>query len=200
MLLTNDNEAASRVTVNIDKDAPTLTITAPSDPQNGNTFDVTFTFDEDVIDFEPSDVTVTNADKASSWQSDTATTYVLRLTPDATAGEEETVTIDVAAGGATDAANNGNEAATQASVMVDKIRPTVLISGLPSGEENDAFDLTITFNEDVSGFVKEDLRVNGQATATEVTRGPKVYTATITPNANQEGNVTVRVKVDAADR
>ena len=194
----NDNEAASRVTVNIDKDAPTLTITAPSDPQNGNTFDVTFTFDEDVIDFEPSDVTVTNADKASSWQSDTATTYVLRLTPDATAGEEETVTIDVAAGGATDAANNGNEAATQASVMVDKIRPTVLISGLPSGEENDAFDLTITFNENVSGFAKEDLTVTGQATATAVSGSGSNYTATITPNANKEGNVTVRVKANAA--
>ena len=196
----NDNEAASRVTVNIDKDAPTLTITAPTMDQNGNAFDVTFTFDEDVIDFEPSDVTVTNADKASSWQSDTATTYVLRLTPDATAGEEETVTIDVAAGGATDAANNGNEAATQASVMVDKERPTVLISTPPSGKQNAAFPLTIMFSEDVSGFAKADLTVTGQATATAVAAvsgSEREYTATITPNANQEGNVTVRVKANA---
>ena len=124
----NGNEAASRVTVNIDKDAPTLTITAPTMDQNGNPFDVTFTFDQDVIDFTPSDVTVTNANKASSWTSSTARNYVLRLTPTTAAGAEETVTIDVAAGGATDAANNGNEAATQASVMVDKERPTVLIS------------------------------------------------------------------------
>ena len=65
----NGNEAASQVTVEIDKDAPTLTIDAPSDPQNGP-FDVTFTFDQDVIDFEPSDVTVTNANKASSWKSE----------------------------------------------------------------------------------------------------------------------------------
>ena len=46
-------------------------------------------------------------------------------------------------------------------------------------------------------FAKEDLRVNGKATATAVSGGPKIYTATITPNANQEGNVTVRVKADA---
>ena len=195
----NGNEAASQVTVNIDKDAPTLTITAPTMDQNA-AFDVTFTFDEDVIDFEPGDVSVPSATDAGSWKSSTARTYVLTLTPTIANGSTGTVTIDVAAGGATDAANNGNEAATQASVMVDKERPTATISGVPlvSDEQNDAFDLTITFNEDVSGFVKEDLRVNGQATATEVTRGPKVYTATITPNANQEGNVTVRVKVDAA--
>ena len=39
----NGNEAASRVTVSIDKDAPTLTITAPTMDQNG-AFDVTFDF------------------------------------------------------------------------------------------------------------------------------------------------------------
>ena len=128
----------------------------------------------------------------------TATTYVLRLTPTTAAGAEETVTIDVAAGGATDAANNGNEAATQASVMVDKIRPTVLISGLPSGEENDAFDLTITFNEVVTDFMTDDLIVTGEATATRVTGSGTTYTATITPNANQEGNVIVRVRGNAA--
>ena len=82
----------------------------------------------------PSDVTVTNANKASSWKSGTATTYVLRLTPTATAGEEETVTIDVARNAAQDAATNGNEAATQASVMVDKKAPTVSISGVPSDD------------------------------------------------------------------
>ena len=115
----NGNEAASQVEVKIDKDAPTLTIDAPTMDQK-DPFDVTFTFDQEVINFIPSDVTVTNANKASSWQSGaTATTYVLRLTPTATAGgEEETVTIDVARNAAEDAATNGNEAATQASVMV----------------------------------------------------------------------------------
>ena len=206
----NSNEAASQVMVDIDVDAPTLTIDAPSDPQNGNTFDVTFTFDEDVTGFEPRDVTVTNANKASSWQSGaTATTYVLRLTPDATAGEEETVTIDVAAGGATDAANNGNEAATQASVMVDKKRPTVSISGVPlvSDEQNDEFDLTIMFNEDVSDFTTDDLifTPTGRATATAVAAvsgSERNYTATITPNTagdGVEGNVTVKVRGTAAE-
>ena len=58
----NNNEAASRVTVSIDKDAPTLTIDAPTMDQNGM-FDVTFTFDQDVTGFEPSDVSVTYANE-----------------------------------------------------------------------------------------------------------------------------------------
>ena len=136
----NDNVAASRATVNIDKDAPTLTITAPTMDQNA-AFDVTFTFDQDVSDFEPSDVSVTNADKASSWKSSTVTTYVLTLTPTTADGSTGTVTIDVAAGVATDAANNDNEAATRASVMVDKERPMVSsISDVPSDAQNKAFD------------------------------------------------------------
>ena len=192
----NDNVAASRATVNIDKNAPTLTITAPTTDQNA-AFDVTFTFDEDVSGFIPNDVAVTNANKAGSWKSSTATAYVLTLTPTTAAGAEEIVTIDVAANSATDAATNGNAAATRASVTVDKKRPTATISGLPTGEENDAFTLTITFDENVTGFATGDLTVTGQATATAVSGGPRVYTATITPNANQEGNVKVRVSANA---
>ena len=196
----NDNEAASQVTVDIDVDAPTLMISATSDPQNG-AFDVTFTFDEDVTGFEPSDVTVTNANKASSWKSGaTATTYVLRLTPTATAGEEETVTIDVAAGGAMDAANNGNEAATQASVMVDKKAPTVTISDVPSDVQNKAFPLTIMFDEDVTDFMTDDLIIQPSSRATATVSGSgRNYTATITPNANQEDDVRVRVRGMAAE-
>ena len=58
----------------------------------------------------------------SSWKSSSATIYVLTLTPTTAAGSTGTVTIDVAAGVATDAANNDNEAATRASVSVDKER------------------------------------------------------------------------------
>ena len=48
-----------------------------------------------------------------------------------------TVTIDVASECCPmDAANNGNEAATQASVMVDKKAPTVTISDGPSDAQN----------------------------------------------------------------
>ena len=201
----NGNEAASQVTVNIDRDAPTLTIDAPTMDQNGP-FDVTFTFDQDVINFEPSDVTVTDANKAGSWKSGASgpREYTIILTPAGIAdGSTGTVTIDVAADAAEDAANNGNEAATQASVTVDKKAPTVTISDVPSDAQNDEFTLTIMFDEDVTDFMTDDLRIqpSSRATATAVAAvsgSESQYTATITPNANQDGNVTVRVKADAA--
>ena len=194
----NGNAAATRASVSIDKKVPTLTIDAPSDPQNGP-FDVTFTFNENVTGFVPADVTVTNANKAGSWKSSTATTYKLTLTPTATAGQENTVTIDVATNKAQDAAKNGNAAATRASVSIDKKVPTVSISGVPTSEQKGAFNLTITFSENVTGFATNDLTVTGEATATAVsgTSGGTTYTAEITPNANKEGDITVQVKANA---
>ena len=195
----NNNTAATQATVDIDKDPPTVTISAPTTDQNG-AFDVTFTFSEDVTGFELSDVTVASANKASSWKSSTATEYVLTLTPTIADGATGTVTIDVAADAAMDAASNGNEAATQASVAVDKERPTVTISDVPTTEQKDAFDLTITFSEDVTGFATGDLTVTGEATATAVAAvgtSEKKYTATITPNAAKEGDVTVKVNENA---
>ena len=165
---------------------------------------MTFTFDQDVTGFEPSDVDVTNANKANNWKSETATTYVLRLTPAGIAnGSTGTVTIDVDAGAAEDAAGNGNEAATQASVMVDKERPTATISAPPSGAQNDPFLLTITFNEDVTGFEVGDLQAFGQGTGTQARATAVVmvseseYTATITPAAGKNGRVRVNVAAGA---
>ena len=117
----NPSVAASQAMVNIDKDAPTLTIDAPTMDQK-DPFDVTFTFDEDVTGFIPSDVSVTNANKASSWESDTATTYVLRLTPTIANGSTGTVAIDVPAGGAMDAATMATRRRRkQASAWIRKL-------------------------------------------------------------------------------
>ena len=82
-------------------------------------------------------------------------------------------------------------------VHVDTIVPTATISGLPTGDQKDAFPLTITFNEDVTGFAAADLTVNGPATATAVSGSGSSYTATITPNADSEGDVTVTVNANA---
>ena len=71
---------------------------------------------------------------------------------------------------------------------------------MPLTEQNAAFDLTITFSEDVTGFATDDLTVTGFATVTTVAAvetSKKNYTATITPNAAKEGDVTVQVKANA---
>ena len=124
------------------------------------------------------------------------TTYTATITPNA--NQEGNVIVRVRGNAAMDAAGNRSTVSADTSaIQIDTMAPTATISGPPSGAENDPFPLTITFNEDVTGFAKEDLTVTGQATATAVSGSGSDYTATITPNANKAGNVTVQVKANA---
>ena len=42
------------------------------------------------------------------------------------------------------------------TVSIDVDRPTVTLSNVPTVPQNGAFPITITFNEDVMGFVVDD--------------------------------------------
>ena len=135
--------ATFTVTVTAAPDAPTVTISGPSDVQNG-AFDVTITFSESVTGFEKADMTVGNG--AVTAFSGSGASYTATITPTATG----TVTVDVPADVAVDAENDGNTAASRYSVAADLDAPTVTISG-PSDAQNGAFDVTITFSESVIG-------------------------------------------------
>ena len=192
----NPNTAATSQTVNIDVDAPGVSITVPSDPQN-SAFNVTITFSESVSDFVQSDVTFTGDASASitAWSANTEnTTYTATITP-TTSGE---VTLGVSANVATDTANNPNAVATPQTVTVDLDAPTVTI-GVPSGTQTSAFDATITFSETVSGFTETEISLTGSAasiTSWSANSANTVYTATITPTAS--GTVTVSVAANVA--
>ena len=81
------NVASNEVTVEVDVNPPTVTeIAVPATHNSGDPFDVTITFSEDVINFVPSDLTLTNATAASSWSSNTETTYTGAITPTITDG------------------------------------------------------------------------------------------------------------------
>ena len=149
----NESVASMNVDVSVDMSGPTPTITAPTDTQNGP-FDVTIDFGENVRDFTRSDVVVTNANKASSWKSQTESLYVLTLTPTIADGSTGTVTIDVNAGAAEDTGSNPNEAASQVTVDIDKDAPTLTIDA-PTMDQKDPFDVTFTFDQDVIDFDTE---------------------------------------------
>ena len=190
----NNTVSATTSAIHIDTIAPTATISGLPSGEQKDAFPLTITFDENVTGFAAGDLMVTGQATATV-VSGGPQVYTATITPND--NQEDDVTVQVKANAVTDAAGNSNPAsATTSNIHIDTIAPTVTISGLPSGEENDAFNLTITFNEDVSGFATGDLTVTGQARATAVSGGPRVYTATITPNANQEGDVTVRVRAN----
>lgn len=153
----NTSNASAHVDVSVDTEAPTPTITVPMTPQNG-AFDATIDFGETVTGFVKADVTVggTATHTVGALSGGTNGSYTLRITP-TTSG---TITIDVAANVATDGGSNSNNAATQATVTIDKDPPMPTITA-PTTDQKDAFDVTIDFGEDVTGFVVGDLTVAG---------------------------------------
>ena len=178
----NPNQAAEQFSVTTDMDPPTVTITGPADVQTGP-FDITITFSEDVTDFIADDITVGNGSATAFSGSDT--TYKATITP-TTSG---TVTVDVPESVAEDSAGNLNEAAEQFSVTADMDPPTVAITG-PTTVQAGAFDITITFSEDVTDFIADDIAV-GNGSATTFSGSDATYKATITPTAS--GTVTIDI-------
>ena len=205
----NPNTAAETKTVNVDVDRPTVSIGVPSGTQTG-AFETTITFSETVSDFVQSDVALTgSAASITGWKSNSnSTIYTATITPTASG----TVTINVAANVATDAANNPNTAATAKNVTVslntkpprDTNAPSVSITA-PSAVQNGAFSVTITFTETVSGFTQSDLSLSGTATASitnwNANTEDTTYTATITPTTSGTVilNVAANVAKDAAN-
>ena len=124
--------------------------------------------------------------------------YEVTITPNG--NKESDVTLQVKANAAQDLAGNNNTASSVTSpVHIDTIVPTVESIGGPSpGEKNGPFDVTVTFTEDVTGFGTSGVMVTGEARATAVSGSDADYRVTITPNGNKESDVTLQVKVNAA--
>ena len=186
------------ITVLVDADPLTVSITVPEGVQNG-TFDATITFTGVVSGFEQTDMSLTGTATASitAWSANTDNSvYTATITPTSSG----TVILDIAASVATDAANNPNTAATSQMVTVDVDAPGVSIS-VPSDVQNGAFNVTITFTEAVSDFVQSDLSLTPNTAGATITgwvasSDTTTYTATITPTTN--GIVTIRVPVGVA--
>ena len=174
-------------TITVISTRPGVGITGPSDKQNG-AFDAAIEFTEPVTGFAQTDLTVGNG--AATALSGSGASYTATITPSASG----TVTVDVPANVAEDAAGNRNTAASQYTVEADLVAPTVSITG-PTASQSDAFDVTITFSEPVTGFAQADVTV-GNGAATALSGSGASYTATITPTAT--GTLTVDVAADVA--
>ena len=158
-------------------------------------FTVTFTFSEEVTGFELTDLVVGNG-SSSALQGDGAS-YTATITPEASG----TVTVDVPAGAASDAAGNPSVAAQQFSIAaeltdVDDVAPTVTITGPATEPAIGPFSITVIFSEPVTGFELEDVVV-GNGVASELEGDGARYTATVTPTA--PGPVTVDIAAGAAE-
>ena len=140
--------------------SPTITITAANSggtpvTSGSSTVDasltLTFTASRDTTDFEASDVSVSGG-SISGFFATSSTVYTATFTPSALGA----TSIDVAAGTFTDAATNGNTAATQFTwtAVEDTTAPTVtnVTSTTVDGtyKAGDTVTVTVTFSESVT--------------------------------------------------
>ncbi|MGJ3230774.1 MAG: Calx-beta domain-containing protein [Oceanicaulis sp.] len=168
---------------------PGVTIaTASADPVSG-TFQITISFTEDVTGFALSDLSVSNGSAANLAGSGAA--YTADVTPSA----DGTVTVDIAAGAATDSAGNPSVAAEQFSIESDGTAPGVTITTASADPVSGTFQITISFTEGVTGFEVGDLSVTNGAASNLAGSGAD-YTADIDPAA--DGTVTVTIAAGAA--
>ncbi|MEL7450010.1 MAG: family 16 glycosylhydrolase [Pseudomonadota bacterium] len=101
--------------VTYDITAPTLSITGiPDEVVASETVAATFTFSEEVVDFDASDVMVTNGSAANFAPGDDGSVY----TADVTADGMGALTVEVAAGGARDQAGNDSELASVTATLL----------------------------------------------------------------------------------
>ena len=89
--------------------------------------------------------------------------------------------------------DGGNQASNTVTVTIDL--PSTVTLTVPSTIQNAAFEVTITFNEDVTGLEKDEilLPVPEIASVTSLTGTGAAYTATITPKDGVEGTVTIEI-------
>ena len=184
----NGNLESNKLTITIDKEAPTVIITADrKSPTNANSITYTFTFSENVTGFTADDVTVTNGTKGTF--SGSGKTYTLVVTN--TGSTTQNLKVD--ANKCTDTAGNGNIASSTFTMAIDKEKPTVTITADKKSPTNaSSITYTFTFSEDVTGFTTDDILITNGTKSTFSGSG-KTYTLVVT----NSGSTTQTIKVDA---
>src|SRR5207249_2906493 len=160
----------------------------------------TFTFSEAVNGFTASDVAVVGGTKGAFTGVDGDTVFTLTVTP--TEIGRASCREGVATGMAADRAANGNTVAVQSVQAVGRQRRSDRICGSDAGSADLAGGdvvYTFTFSEAVNGFTASDVAVvGGTKGAFTGVDGDTVFTLTVTPTANFEGNLTVDVAAGVA--
>ncbi|MFD1819275.1 Ig-like domain-containing protein, partial [Pseudarcicella hirudinis] len=188
----NGNPAATQFSIVSDRTIPTVTIaSASASPTNASPVTVNFTFSKSVTGFAIGDITVAGGSKSNFTGS--GTSYSVDITPSG----DGTITVDVAAGVATDGTGNGNAAATQFSIVSDRTAPTVAISSTSTSPTNASpIVVNFTFSESVTGFTIGDITVAG-GTKGNFTGSGSNYSVEITPGG--DGTITVNVGAGVAN-
>ncbi|WP_170111793.1 Ig-like domain-containing protein [Photobacterium frigidiphilum] len=186
----NDNTAATQLSLTLDTLLPTITIGSDKlSLKAGETATLTFTLSEASSDFANGDITVVGG--SLSGFSGSGTSYSVVFTPDS--DRTAAATIDVAATTFIDSAGNDNTAATQLSISLDTLLPTITIgSDKPSLKADETATLTFTLSEASSDFANGDITVVGGSLSSFSGSGTS-YSAVFTPDNDRTAAATIDV-------
>jgi hypothetical protein len=185
----NTSTAATALTRDYDGTRPTVTLASAAAGSVNGAFAVTATFSKPVTGLTLAKLAIGGGAASHLTGSGSGSAYTFDVTPSA----QGIVTVDLAAGAASDAAGNTSLAATPLARTYDSVRPTVtLTAGAPT---EGVYAVTATFSEAVTGFALGDVGVaNGHASG--LAGSGAVYTFDVAASA--DGVVTVTVDDAAA--
>jgi hypothetical protein len=189
----NNNTSATQFNWTYDGTGPTMAITATEvndgDTSKDSTIALTFTSSEATTNFAAGDITVVGGELSSFAGS--GTSYTATFTP----SSDGATTIDVQAGGFTDAVGNNNTSATQFNWTYDGTGPTMAITATEVNDGDTSKDstiaLTFTSSEATTNFAAGDITVVGGELSSFAGSGTS-YTATFTPSS--DGATTIDVQ------
>ncbi|MCT7971026.1 Ig-like domain-containing protein [Laspinema olomoucense] len=185
----NSSSAAAPLTLGADITPPTVTLATTASGTVNAPFSVNAAFSETVTGFAANNITVTNGTASNFTGS--GTTYSFTVTPTGSGA----VSVNVPAGGATDAAGNSNTAATPLTRTADTTPPSVTLASTAASTINAPFSVNATFSETVTGFAANDITVTN-GTASNFTGSGSNYSFTVTPTGS--GTVSVNVPTGGA--
>jgi hypothetical protein len=186
----NGNAASNTLSVTYDSVAPTCTVTAPVGPIHAPPMSFTISFSETVSNLTVDNISIGNGIPGTLTGSG-AGPYTFEVTPLAMGD----VTCQVLADAVLDAAGNGNEASSIATVYYDNPNPACWITGPASPTNDSPILLNIHFGTPVTGLdISEIVVTNG--TKVSLTGSLMSYSLTVTPLG--QGSVTCQVPAGAA--
>ncbi|WP_449103194.1 Ig-like domain-containing protein [Pseudomonas veronii] len=170
----------------IDTVRPTATIVV-ADPAltAGETSLVTITFSEAVTGFTLADLTASHGSLSSLSSADGGITWTATFTPGTNTNSASNV-ITLANTGIADLAGNAGAGTTNsANYTIDTVLPSAtIVVANPALKIGDSSQVTITFNEAVTGFSNADLTItNGTLSAVSSSDGGITWGATFTPSS-----------------
>ena len=184
----NGNDAANEATVLYNVSAVGLALSGvPPVFATLDSYAVGFVFDQDVLGFTLTDISVLNG-VAENLITFDAKQFSVEITPDGTGD----VSISVADGAATDLSGVNSSIGASATSVYNISAPTVVVSGAPVVVNTlNTYSVSMQFSEDVSDFLASDISVNNGSVSNFISVDSATYTADVTPDGNGDVEVFV---------